>query len=824
MTSFFSPIAIASLQKYYMTKDRKGDEQTVNIIDFSVGEFYNESNLDPMEETEMKWQRIKYMPCTPVGDHLVTGSEEHIALSRKTAAEGAVLLKNTDDCLPFAKGTKLAVLGKAQIDYVKVGGGSGDVTTAYQRNLMDGLWSKAAEGKVELFKPLCDYYKENLPETTDVPGSMPELNVPERLLQQAAEFTDTAVLALCRYSSEFGDRTREDYNLKPEELQLLERIAKHFKNCIVCLNVGAILDISPLKENDAVKSILFTWMGGIEGGMAVADLLCGDACPNGRLVDTVVPLDAYIGTENFIAEDAYADYTEDIFVGYRYFETIPGAAEQVIYPFGFGLSYGKFTTEVMNWKEENGKFEVTAKVANIGKHPARHVVQVYGSAPQGKLGKAKKVLVGFGKTKTLNPGESETLSISFDRRELASYDDLGKVCKSAWLLEQGEYRFYVGDNVRDAVLSDFTYAVAEDTVLEQLSPKCQPKLLKQRLLADGTFEALPVDETPVSLPEGQDCLPWDGQQPIEQKWPITFSCWDPNPSVPQLEYVAEGKLTLDAYMEHLDLEQMIHLLGGQQNRGCADTGGIGNLPQFGIPNAMTADGPAGLRIRPNRGGYATAFPSATLLACTWDPETVYAIGKAGAAEVKENNIGIWLTPAVNIHRNPLCGRNFEYYSEDPLITGIMASAMVKGIQSMGIAPSLKHFACNNKEANRKYSDSRVSERALREIYLRGFETCVKTASPWTIMSSYNILNGIRVSENKELLTDILRTEWGYDGVVISDWYGWGVQAAEVAAGNDVKMACGMPEHTLQMVKEGKLSEEAVKTSAKRVLNMLLKLD
>ena len=333
-----------------------------------------------------------------------------------------------------------------------------------------------------------------------------------------------------------------------------------------------------------------------------------------------------------------------------------------------------------------------------------------------------------------------------------------------------------------------------------------------------------MDETPIALAEGQECIPWDGQQPIEQKWPITYSCWDADPAVPQLEHVARGKLTLDEFMENLDLEQMIHLLGGQLNRGCADTGGVGNLPQFGIPSAMTADGPAGLRIRPNRGGYATAFPSATLLACTWDPETVYAIGKAGAAEVKENNMGIWLTPAANIHRNPLCGRNFEYYSEDPLISGVMATAMVKGIQELGIAASLKHFACNNKEANRKYSDSRVSERALREIYLRGFEYCVKTASPWTVMSSYNILNGVRVSENKELLTDILRCEWGYDGLVISDWYGYGVQAAEIAAGNDVKMACGMPEHTLQMVKDGKLSAEAVRTSAKRVLEMLLELD
>ena len=770
----------------------------------------------------MKWQRIQYMPCAPLGDGFVTGSREHIALSRKAAAEGAVLLKNTDACLPLKTGAKVAVFGKAQIDYVKTGGGSGDVNTPYMRNLQDGLKEKAAEGKVELFTPLFDFYRENLPETTDVPGSMPEPEVPEELMEQAAAFTDTAILSLCRFSSEFGDRTREDYDLKAEELNLLERISTCFKHCIIILNVGAILDISPLQNKEAVKAILFTWMGGIEGGMAMADLLCGDACPNGRLVDTVVPLDAYIGTENFIACNDYAEYEEDIFVGYRYFETIPGAKEQVIYPFGFGLSYGKFTTEELGWTEENGTFTCKTRVRNVGRYAARHVVQVYGSAPQGKLGKAAKVLVGFAKTKTLAPGEEDVATITFGQRELASYDDLGKVCKSAWLLEQGTYRFYVGDNIRDAVESAFTYELDVPVIVEQLSAKCSPRSLEKRLLADGSFETLPVDQTPVGIPEGKEHIPFDGQNPVDQKWFVPFSQWV-EPTIPQLRHVAEGKMTLDAFMEELDVEQMAHLLGGQPNRGCADTFGIGNLPKFGIPNAMTADGPAGLRIRAGRGCATTAFPSATLLACTWDPDLVYEVCRAGAAEVKENNMGIWLAPAANIHRNPLCGRNFEYYSEDPLISGLMAAAAVKGIQSMGIAPSLKHFACNNKEANRKESDSRMSERALREIYLRGFEYCVKAADPWTIMSSYNILNGVRVSENKELLTDILRDEWGFDGLVITDWYGLGVQYAEIAAGNDVKMGCGMPEHTVKMVEEGKLPLEILKISAKRVLEMLLKL-
>ena len=282
-------------------------------------------------------------------------------------------------------------------------------------------------------------------------------------------------------------------------------------------------------------------------------------------------------------------------------------------------------------------------------------------------------------------------------------------------------------------------------------------------------------------------------------------------------------MTLDEFMTHLSDEQKIHLLGGQPNRGCANTFGLGNIPQFGIPNAMTADGPAGLRFRDFTGVTTTAFPVATLLACTWNTDLVYEVEAAAAAEVAENGIGIWLAPAINIHRTPLCGRNFEYYSEDPLLAGKMASASVQGIQSKGVACSLKHFACNNKETNRRESDSRLSERALREIYLKAFEICVKEAQPWTIMSSYNIINGVRASENKELLTDILRGEWGFEGMVTTDWYTHGEQYREINAGNDVKMGRGMPEQTLAALKDGRLSREALETSARRVLELMLKL-
>ena len=239
---------------------------------------------------------------------------------------------------------------------------------------------------------------------------------------------------------------------------------------------------------------------------------------------------------------------------------------------------------------------------------------------------------------------------------------------------------------------------------------------------------------------------------------------------------------------------------------------------------MTADGPAGLRIAPECGICTTAWPCATLLACTWNTDLVEMIGEAGAKEVKENNIGVWLTPAVNIHRNPLCGRNFEYYSEDPLVAGKMGAAMVRGIQSRHIAATVKHFAANNKETNRKHSDSRVSERALREIYLKAFQIIVEEADPWAIMSSYNIINGHRASECKELLEDILRGEWAFKGMVTTDWWTRGEHYKEIKAGNDLKMANGFPERVKRAMDLGELDRKDLEHCAKRILELILKLD
>ena len=370
------------------------------------------------------------------------------------------------------------------------------------------------------------------------------------------------------------------------------------------------------------------------------------------------------------------------------------------------------------------------------------------------------------------------------------------------------------------------YVVEFDRVLEQLAKKCAPKNLTRRMLPDGTYEEIDVPKEN-RIPFTEDPLipvHWRLQPPQENNWhQVRHDMQGPFTRRPFIE-VAEGNLTLEEFMADMTDEQLVSMLGGQPNRGPANTFGWGNNLEFGVPNAMTCDGPAGLRFLAYVDVKTTNFPCANQMACTWNRDLMYAVGKATATEVRENGFGIWLSPAIHIHRSPLCGRNFEYMSEDPLVSGLMASSVIAGVQSMGVAACLKHFACNNKEHNRKDCSSIVSQRALREIYLKGFEICVREGDqPWSIMSSYNLINGIHASANRELLTDILRTEWGYEGVVTTDWYTTEYQYKEIAAGNDIKMATGMAEHTLQMLKEGKLSREDVVISAKRVLNLILKL-
>ena len=799
------------------------------------------------------WTRANYLPSLPLGKdgRRATASPEHILLSKNAAKEGMVLLKNERSALPLAKGTRIALFGKATIDYVKGGGGSGDVTVPYIRNLYEGLCQIV--DPMTIFPDTVDFYRVEVKRQYDagrMPGMTSEPELPDDMLNKARAFTDTAIVSISRFSGEGWDRKSAfdkmekhlavderavglsneifedgDFYFSHAEKAMLKKVSAAFPRTVVVLNTGGMIETAALAQDDSVDAVLLAWQGGMEGGLAAAELLMGMGNPSGKLSDTFArDLADYPFAETFYESDEYVDYTEDIYVGYRYFETIPGAAEKVVYPFGYGLSYTSFSLTGHSVTLTDEEVIASVKVTNTGSCAGQEVVQVYYSAPQGKLGKPAKELGGYRKTSLLQPGQEETIIVRFPISEMASYDDLGKVQKSAWLLEKGCYSFYIGTSVRAVTKAETCLNLEEDRIVFQATTQMAPTNLEKRMLADGSFEALPTS-TP-NDPRYTDLAPMtdeilEGLPPVRGYAPQPFRGRN-KPST--LVDVAEGRISLDDFVAELTDEDLAWLMGGQANTGVSNTWGIGNNPVRGIPNVTTADGPAGLRILPHVGVTTTAFPCATLLACTWDPDVAQAVGDAGALEVKENNIGVWLTPGVCIHRNPLCGRNFEYFSEDPLLTGKQAAALVRGIQGQRIAATPKHFALNNKETNRRNCDSRASERAIREIYIRQFEIIVKESKPWAIMSSYNIINGHRASENADMLSHILRDEWGFDGMVTTDWWTHGEHYKEAMAGNDLKMASGHPMRLLEAKAAGVLTREAMEKAVKNILTLILRIE
>ena len=771
-----------------------------------------------------RWARMKYQPCLPLGNNnsRVTGCREHIELSRQAACEGMVLLKNENGTLPLKEGTGIAIFGMAQIDYVMCGGGAGWVHTAYARNLYEGLKLSG----VKIYHPLSLHYEGQFlaayggecKQELEKKGTVPEIEIPAELLKGAKEFTDTAIITICRYSTEgedrYGDGSDPYFELSKEERAMVETVCENFKNIIVVLNTGAMIDSSWFAYNDKIGAALMMWQGGMEGGLAAADVLVGKVNPSGKLVDTcALDFMDYPSSAGFHESEDYVKYTEDIFVGYRYFETVPEKRERVVYPFGFGLSYTDFTITDVNAAAVGKQIIVNATVKNVGNVSGKEVVQVYYGAPEGRITKAARELCAFAKTRLLAPGESETLTMIYDIEDMASYDDIGAVQKSCYVMEAGDYRIYVGNSVRAAEEIEYKYSLSETKIVKQLTEYCTPTRLGKRLTASGEYLTVP------------DC------EYTPKLFPVDYVCEERIPDEDNrhmLAEVAEGKLSLDDFIAQLTNEEMLAMLVGQKNLGVASTGGIGgNLEKYGIPAPMTADGPAGLRLLPRTGVSTTAFPIETMIACTWNLELAERIGVAIALETKENNVAIWLAPALNIHRSPLCGRNFEYFSEDPFVSGKMAAAIVKGVQAQNVVATPKHFAANNKETNRMESDSVLSERALREIYLRGFEICVKESDPKLIMSSYNLINGVRASECTEMITGILRDEWGYKGLVTTDWWNHANKTKEVTAGNDIHMPCSTaPDYKTMFIDTIKVenSREELAVCVKRLLEMILWFD
>ncbi len=691
------------------------------------------------------------------------------AACRRIAAEGIVLLKNRQNTLPIRAKDTVAVFGRCAIDYFTVGYGSGgDVVAPYQSNLMDGL----LEHRVKLCQPLSDDYRSWCSDPKNAPDegfwghwpmSYPEMPLKRKQVEEAARESDLAIVVIGRAAGESRENVlkKGSYYLTDREMSMLRLVTSCFERVAVVMDCGNIIDMSWTEEfGDRIGAIVYAWQGGMESGYALADVLTGKVNPSGKLTDSIARHYRDYPSAGYFGGRTYNEYAEDIYIGYRYFETF--APEKVLYPLGFGMSYTTFSLE-SEAHRENLDIQIRVRVRNTGNTVGREVVLIFLEAPCGKLGKPSRILTSFQKTKLLEPGEIQELKLNFDLSDFASFDDSGITGHpNCYVLENGTYRVHVGNSVRST-----------DMVLAFDLPKqiCTEELTEQCAAASGceyrrmhneqgrlTWEPVPaagknlrqeiLDALPEALPLGKIC---------------TF------------DDVLSGSATEADFVSQLsdeELDEISHGAGKMNFRPgpLGNAGAFGGVTQKlqgrGLPAVITTDGPSGIRLK----NTCALLPCGTALASTFDPEAVRMLYSLVGKEMVIRGSDMLLAPGMNIHRDPLCGRNFEYYSEDPYLTGKIASAVVRGLQSCGVSACPKHFACNNQETNRNRHDSRVSQRALREIYLKGFQIMVKEAAPMAIMTSYNRVNGVWGHYHYELVTNILRREWGYEGLVITDWW------------------------------------------------------
>ena len=764
---------------------------------------------------------------------------KYASLARAAAAEGCVLLENKNNALPIKKGEKIAVYGRSAFNYYKSGLGSGGlVNTRYVVGILDAL--KDCED-ISVDEKLSAIYEEWIKENPydegkgwgQVPWAQKEMPVTEEMLK-ASERTDAALVIIGRTAGEDQDNHDEpgSYRLAKEEEDLIAGVCGAFKRVIVLLNVGNIIDMSWVKKYRP-DAVMYTWQGGQEGGNGVLDVLTGAVNPCGKLTDTIAEeISDYPSDKNF-GDLVKNYYQEDIYVGYRYFETF--AREKVLYPFGYGLSYTTFKAESAV-KDKNDFVEVTAVVTNTGDTAGKEVVQVYVEAPCGRLGNPSRRLAGFAKTGVLAPGEKETVVIAVPKYDFASYDDSGVTGhKSCYVLEEGVYTFYVGSDVRSAEAAG-SYEQAF-TVLEELQEAYAPTESFERMKAqeqeDGSFKAV-MEKVPVRTVNPRERLM--ANRPAE----IPFTGdkgW-------QLVDVLDGKASMDEFVAQMSDEELITIFRGEGMCSPRVTPGIAaafggvsdGLLKLGIPAAGCSDGPSGIRM--DCGTKAFSMPNGTALGCTFNLPLNRALFEMAGWELRLNKIDSLLGPGMNIHRHPLNGRNFEYISEDPYLTGKICAAQLIGMDKYGIAGTVKHFCANNQEAARRKTDAEISERALREIYLKGYEIAVKEGKARSVMTTYSSVNGLWTAGSYDLNTTILRKEWGFEGIVMTDWWADAnyegkpfdhqAKAPMLAAQNDLYMVTSRPadnpenDDLQQKLEEGYITRGELQRGAKNILGFILK--
>ena len=788
-------------------------------------------------------------------------------LSEKAAEEGIVLLKNDKKILPLNISTKIGLYGAGAGKTVKGGTGSGDVNNRSNISIYQGLkengiqivsekwlanyesiyaearraWKEKILEEAKFVENPFDAYAEN-------PFAMPEGRA---VTAEDTVDAQTAIYVVSRISGEGKDRRRVegDYYLSRREREDIRFLDAQKIPIVLILNSGGPVELTDiLEETENICAVLNISQLGQRGGLALANVLLGKVTPGGKLTATWARR-----YEDYPCAEEYSylngklereEYKEGIYTGYRYFDTF---GVKPLFPFGYGLSYTEMQIRFHGMKTSGDGVEVEAEVTNTGEtFSGKEVVQVYVSLPQDESGKEYRRLAGFAKTKLLKPGEKELLKIGIDRKTLAYFSEE----QHAWIAEKGYYAVWVGNSIASLTLAAML-EVPESVILDKTN------ILENQ--TDITEEV--YDRQNLSA----RTLKWKEKAENEKIGRYIY--------YPEPEKRTECTCQPENKIPAKDLLPLFYgnIAGISSNLGAAGIrvpGSAGETTaalyeQYGVSPLIMADGPAGLRLQQNyevdretdtvygigvlgslENGYlrtdeihenadryyqfCTAFPVGTALAQTWDTALVEKVGIAVAEEMEEFHIDLWLAPGLNIQRNPLCGRNFEYYSEDPLLSGTMAAAMTKGVQSRpGCGVTVKHFACNNQEDNRMGVDAQVSERALREIYLRGFEIAVKESRPVAIMSSYNLLNGVHAANSVDLCTAIVRKEWGFDGVIMSDWNTTVPEDGSipwkcVTAGNDIIMPgnAADAENIRKAFEDGKLSEEVVRMCAGRILNLI----
>ena len=763
--------------------------------------------------------------------------EQYLKTAAQVVSEGIVMLKNDNDALPLNPDDEIALFGRIQLHYYKSGTGSGGMVNVSKiTGIPDGLLENGVSVNEELLDVYRKWDSENPFDLGDgwgkEPWSQTEMPLDEALVAHVSESSHTAIVIIGRTAGEEQDNSLHEgsYLLTAAEKDMLAKVRHHFPKMIVLLNVGNIIDMNELLSFDP-DSVLYVWQGGMTGGTGTADVLTGKISPCGKLTDTIAanvndyPSAPYFG-------DPYRNfYSEDIYVGYRYFETF--ARDKVLYPFGFGLSYTTFDIAITGAKQLSDKWDFTVKVTNTGNYSGKEVVQIYCKAPQGRLGKPSRVLCGYEKTDTLAPGKSQVMTISVSNAQIASYDDSGVTGHAhCFVLEEGTYRFYAGSDVRSA--KEFYHCPQNSTEVisrheQALAPvesfdRIHPEISEGRYVI--RMENVPlshVDEAKRRQDNLPKEIPFTGDKGI------------------RLADVKNGTHTMDEFIAQLtdyDLSCMIRGEGMNSPKVTAGTaaafGGVSDeLTALGIPSGCCDDGPSGMRL--DCGTKAFSLPNGTMIACTFNRTLIRELFSLTGLEMIANKVDCLLGPGMNSHRHPLNGRNFEYFSEDPFLTGTIASAQLKGLHSAGVTGTIKHFCGNNQETDRHDTNAVISERALREIYLKGFEIAVKEGNADSIMTTYGPVNGVWTAANYDLTTQILRNDWGFTGFAMTDWWakinrrGQAVDKSDLAAmamaQNDVYMVCSCgaqnDDNILASLKDGSLQRSELQRCAANICRFLM---